>query len=84
MKTEAKTNINFGTHSAPAVLFQPIFWGLTSGGIVNQARLCICITETVDGDLIERERPTVGSVLLCCLLIISQAPLASIKENKRI
>lgn len=39
--------LDFGTRAAPAVLFQPILWGLTSDGTVNQASLCICITETV-------------------------------------
>lgn len=74
--------------AAPAVLFQPIFWGLTSNGTVNQTSLSICITETVgkiNGWGLNWEgKVDNGSVLLWCLLIISQAPLAPIKENKRI
>ena len=79
---------DFGTCGAPAVLFQPIFWGLTSHGTLNQASLCICITQTVvkiNGWGLNWEgKVDNGSALLCWLLIISQAPLASIKENKRI
>lgn len=80
--------LDFGTQAAPAVLFQPIFWDQTSDGAVNQASLCICITETVvkiNGWGLNWEgRVGNGPAVLCCLLIISQAPLASIKENKRI